>query len=220
MTFDQLKTLFRKEVIADETTSVFDDATILEMLYAASKDIAAMCDFPQKEHTTTVVAGATSLAAPVDMVNIQMSSVSVGVWNLRPGNLEEIKLLKTLSTGIPVKYHYDPRKGGAIQFAPAITGAGSIPVSLEYTKQIDPATLIQAGNAWEGNFAQWHSMIALYAGRNAFRRLEQLERSQYFLGEFRVQFLAFANFLGIPNAENILGELIRRSDSAGVGQRN
>lgn len=199
MDFDALQGILAREVLGDKTEDVWSIANDqLPMLYNASVEIASVLGFPQGIATGTLTAASTSIAPPADMLAAQINQVIVGDYNLRQVGYAGVLSLRSRSgSSTPEVYNYDPRRGGNIEVAPA--PAADSPYFVEYTQEIDISAYTGGSEPWGGLFPQFHWLVPIRAGINAWRSVQDFERAQFFLSEYGIGVNAFAAFLGVPS---------------------
>ncbi len=214
MTFTELQAVFQREVVADQSGEVWDPTNdVLPMLKQASIEIAALLGFPQKLATGTLADGDTSVTAPSGIAAAQLGQLVIGGWDLRPASYAEVLQQRDLfEDGIPVVYNFDPRRGGNIEFGPAVSGA--LAYTLEYTVDLAQETLADADQAWLGQFQNWHWLIPLRAGIPAWRAAQEFDRSQALAQEYQMGLQQFSAYLGEPAPQLRLQQIERpRSDT-------
>lgn len=213
MTLSQLSTLLRREVIGDKSADVWTNTEVESMLANAEVEIAAILGFPQATNTTSLSNGATSITVPSDLLNVQIQQVSIGDYDLNPGRMIEV-LQRRNAGGMPEVYAYDPRRVGVIEFGPALPEA--MASFVEYTQALTPMSA-SGDDAWGDLFPQFHWLIPLRAGVNAWRSVQDFERASYFQQEFQVGLASFASFLGVPMPQQYVQSIEQnRADHAGV----
>lgn len=199
MTFGELTTLVRREIIVDDYADAFLDADIEETLWRASVEIAAAFDFPRAVVTAAVTAGATTIAVPADCIRVQ--SVSVGGDD---GVSVSLKQLGRMAPGErrPLRYfNYDPRRAGGISIAPASPGGTA---TIEYTQSLTRPASFAAGTPWSGVLAQFHAVIAYRAGVALFQMDERENEVQHWQNEYQLRITEMGYFLGNTNVSQLL----------------
>ena len=200
MDFDALQGILAREVLGDRSEDVWSiSGDQLPMLYNASVEIASVLGFPQEVATGSLAEDDATITAPTDILSSQINQVIVGDYNLKLVTYAEVLSERSRrgASGPPTKYNYDPRKGGAIHIGPASPGA--LTYFVEYTQELDISAYTSATEPWEGLFPQFHWLIPIRAGVNAWRSVQDFERARAFLEEYSLGVTAFAAFLGIPN---------------------
>lgn len=216
MTFTELLTILRREVLGDPGSQVWEDDDLQEMLKNASSEIAGLLGFPQAYGNANLSAGASAFTPASDILNTQLGQVMIGDANLHPVTLAEVLQKRAWADpGLPEAYSFDPRRGAnSIEFAPVLEGAAM--ATYEYTRFLDPGDLADGDEAWEGLFPQWHWLVPIRAGANAWRSVQAFDRSDYFRQEFLLGMEAFSGYLGITNPLARMEEPRLRRDHAGV----
>lgn len=205
----------RREVISENSASGgFSDATdLLPMLYNASAEIAAHLGFPVvTDATITWGEGDSSFTAPSGMVWPQ--ELFVNNRRIELTNVATVLRKQGLS-GLrsPRFFAYDPRQPSDVLFAPESTGiqsAGS--VKLRYVKAIDTSVLTAGSTVWDGLFPDFHWLVPLRAGANAWDSLGEQERSAYFNDKFSQGLQVFAARLGVTHVGNLIVPMEARND--------
>ena len=200
MDFDALQDILAREVLGDRSEDVWSIANDqLPMLYNASVEIASVLGFPQSVDTGTLTAGDETIAAPTGMLSSQINQLIIGGYNAKAVSYVEVlaERARRGASGAPTKYNYDPRRGTAIQIGPAASGAWDY--YLEYTEELDTSAYSGSTDPWDGLFPQFHWLIPVRAGVNAWRSVQDFERARFFLDEYSLGVAAFAAFLGVPN---------------------
>jgi hypothetical protein len=215
MTFDELKTVFLREVVADATGDVWD-ADAMTLLKNASAEIAAVLGFPQVTASGDLLANATAIIAPTGIAGMKVTQVIIGPWNLEPVSYAQLLTLRKRGGGVPVAYSFDPRRGGNIEIAPAPNAPHSY--AIEYVKALVPSGIINTAAAWEGRFPDWHWLIPLRAGQNAWRMVSNSQQADYFESKFMSGLQAFAAVLGDTTLANMMIPPEQRSDRGSVSE--
>ena len=181
-TFADLLVAFRREVVAQETGGNFEDDDLYEMLYNASVEIASHFGFPVlTDATATLVIDATSVTAPADMADVKSVTINGRTLDIAP--YEVVLRKRSLASGIPRYFNFDPKRGGNIDFGPAAktsVSAGSVVV--EYVKSIDVSTLTSADSPWSGLLPDFHWVVPLRAGANVWDGMGDQDTASYFNG--------------------------------------
>lgn len=215
--FNDLLTMLKREVIADDTMGAqHDDAHLLSMLYDSSVEIAATLGFPQDDFTASVSGGAASIPIPADLAITRINQVRIGPYNLRIGSPVDVLRKSQYLAGGPAVYEFDPRVRDPLRFAPPMEASRSFPAEVRYTRDLSVTrqTYTATSQPWEGLFRGWWPVIVLHAGDKAVRSEGDLERASVFQQRYQMQLLSFGKFLGLPSDEMGLVELQARRDTA------
>lgn len=200
MDFDALQGILAREVLGDRSEDVWSIADDqLPMLYNASVEIASVLGFPQEVATGSLDEDDEEISAPSDILASQINQVIVGDYNLKLVSYAEVLAERSRrgDSGPPTKYNYDPRRAGDILIAPA--SPGDLTYFVEYTKELDTSGYSGSTEPWDELFPQFHWLIPIRAGVNAWRSVQDFERARFFLEEYSMGVAAFASFLGVPN---------------------
>lgn len=214
-TFHELLSVMRREVISENTASGgFSDADdLLPMLYNASAEVAAHLSFPVvTDATISWDEGALSFTAPADMIWPQELFV-----NRRRVELTNVATVLRKQGLAPLRtprfFAYDPRQPSDVLIAPeALYYQGDGSVELRYVKAIDTSVLTQGSTVWDGLFPDFHWLVPLRAGANAWDSLGEHERSAYFNDKFGQGLQVFAARLGVTHVGNLLVPSEARND--------
>lgn len=200
-TFAQLKDVMRREVVAEIATDFFNDSTNLyPMLYDAAAKIAAELGFPRKTNSALLSAPAQVISTPSDLLEIV--SLSIGNWNLERTDYQTVLLRRSLA-GVPNSFAHDAARAGVsatvryIDFAPAISA--DVLYQLEYVAAL--AAPVTTSDAWGGLYPQFHHLIPLRAGVNAWAMAEDYERMSEFQKRYAWEEQGFKRFLGIEEPQ-------------------
>ena len=206
-TFNELLGVMRREVISEnEASGGFDNAgDLLPMLYNASAEIAAHLGFPVV--TTAGVdweADEFWFDAPGEMV--WPHSLVVNGMHVKMASTEVVFRKLTLPPARTPRYFaFDPREGQNVFFAPrALVNQVAGSVILRYVSPVDVSGLTAGSEVWDGMFPDFHWLVPLRAGSNAWDSLGEPERAQYFNGKFNEGLSVFAARLGVTNVGNLL----------------
>jgi hypothetical protein len=214
-TFSELLSVMRREVISENSASGgFSDADdLLPMLYNASAEIAAHLGFPVvSDATVSWSEGDLSFSAPADMVwpqelmvngrRVELTNVSTV---LRKQGLEALRT--------PRFFAYDPRQASDVLFAPeALYNQTAGSAVLRYVKAINTSLLTQGSTVWDGLFPDFHWLVPLRAGANAWDSLGESERAGYFNDKFGQGLQVFAARLGVTHVGNLMVPPEARND--------
>jgi hypothetical protein len=218
MTFTEALAIWRNEVVVDLGTDRWSDAEGLRLLGNAASEVAAMLGFPKyTEDGVTLSIGATSFAAPVDLLDVELDSLFVHGVQVKsaPWHLVNRKRFMSASP-YPKYFSYDPEHGGSIIFAPPVSRAAVAgQVEFRYVAQF-PRTVIGADQVWDGLFPQWHHIVPIRAGENTYREIELYERANEFAQVFTRELQAFAMALGKTNIANATVPPENRNDPGSV----
>ena len=204
MTFSDLRTDLRLEILQESDTSFFSDAQLLSFLIDASVEIAGAASIPEGTSSSAVALSASTIGIPTSTSAIK--SVTISGLQLSPASFSEVKVYQAM-TGIPRYFNWNPARAGVIQIAPPMDQAGT--ASIEYVKDISGVTYTGGAQPWGGVLQEWTDLIKYYAGVKAFemsmeytgqKSTYQLEpsgdKSVYWMTRFRQRLVEFGGFLG------------------------
>lgn len=214
MTFGDLLTLVRREIIVDQYEDAFTNAAILDALWSASVEIAAAFDFPIAISVPTVTAGATSI--PLSGCR-KVRSLSINGDDAVSVDLQELMRYRR-GGNRPVKhFNYDPRRGTNIEISPPSQGGTAV---IEYTKtlvRVLGQDEFMASEPWDGVLEEFHAVIAYRAGLALFQMDERENETQHLLGEYQNRSSELAAFLGRTDVGNLIVEPALRNDEGAAG---
>lgn len=194
MTFAELRTLVRREIVVDDYEDAFENTDLDDVLWKASYEVAAALDIPRAITTATVLADALTVAAPADCARVH--SLSIGgddglqmsaqqVYRMRPG------------TSRPLRYfNFDPRRADAILIAPPSVGGTAV---IEYTQILTRPSPFDTGEPWNGVLPQFHPIIAYRAAVSLFQMDERENEVQHWQNEYQLRLAEMSHFLGGTN---------------------
>lgn len=218
MTFSEALTVWRNEIVVDIGTSRWDDAEGLRILGNAAAEVAAKLGFPKAtSDDITVLNGATSFAAPADMLDVELDSLVMNGAVVQAASWATVSRKRFMPPSpYPRYYSYDPERGGNIHFAPPISRdltAGQI--EFRYVQQLD-RVVAGGDDIWNGIFPQWHFIVPIRAGENTYREVELYERANEFAQIYSRELQAFAAFLNKTNLANATVPPEARNDAGSV----
>lgn len=215
MTFGELITLVRREIIVDDYEDAFTTADIRDALWRASIEVAAAFDFPRAITTIVVAADAMSFAAPADCAAV--TSVSISGDDGRPVDVQHIY---RMSPGIsrPLRYfNWDPRRADTVLIAPPSQGGNAV---VEYTTFLTrPATneLFDAAEPWDGVLQNFVPIIAYRAGIFLFQMDERENETEHWQREYQTRMQEMAAFLNRTDMSNLIVSFEARNDRGAEG---
>lgn len=186
--------------MAESDTSFFSDADLLTYLSEASIEIASLGGFPLATSATAVASGATTVTAPSDLSNIEFREVSFADFELEPVDLRTVKLYQGIG-GSTRYYHFDPRRGGSVELAPAAHVSGTI--TIEYVQDLTGNTYSASDTPWGGNLPDWHDAIVYQAGVKAFEASQEYDKAQYWQQRLERRLQPLAIYLDNSNVLNV-----------------
>jgi len=212
MTFDELVTLVRREIIVDEYDDAYTDADLLDVLWRANVETAAAFDLPRAIASVAVPAGATSVTPPSGCRVVH--SVTIDGDDLRSVDVSYM-LRVTPGASRPARYfNYDPRRTDALRIAPASLGGTAW---IEYTRRLVRPPALGDAEAWDGLLPEFHPVVAYRAAAILYQMEERQEESQYWMGEYQNRSSELAAFLGRTDVANLIVEPQRRNDEGAAG---
>jgi hypothetical protein len=212
MTFGELITLVRREIIVDDYADAYSDDNIRDALWRASYEIAAAFDFPRAVGTGVIAMAASSVPAPADCAMVH--SLHINGDDARSVDLHYLQRMLPGDWN-PVKYfNFDPRRQAAILIAPRSPGGT---YTLEYTQRLTRPTPLDAAQPWNGVLPQFHPIIAYRAGVFLFQMDERENETQHWQAEYQVRASELASFLGRTDMSSLLVGPEMRDDRGATG---
>jgi hypothetical protein len=190
MTFGELVTLIRDEIIVDEYADAYTVADIRNTLWRAAYEIASSMDFPRAVATPTLTPGNTS----IPLANVaRIHSISVGGDDGRLTSYRQVIRSRMGAANGPIRYYnWDPRRNSDIEISPPSSGGTAL---IEYTKLlVRPVTveLFDAAQPWDGVLSNYHPVVAYRAAIPLFQMAERQDEVNHWREEYnqRVQEMA------------------------------
>lgn len=205
MTYAELRTILRRDLLAEASTDYWSDDDLLGFLKRAAMEVAHELSFPITTTTVAVNAGDVTFNIPSDAADAQVNDVSYGGFRLvlaPRAVVTEYQALDTLN--FPRYYNVDPKQDPAVvRFAPPAPDAGSMMVDyvLEYDNTEDGAN----DEPWDGLFRRYHELVAYRAAVKAFESSLEEERAAYMQQRSNQLFQSFALFLGKRSIVDMIG---------------
>lgn len=220
MTFTDLLTVWREEVLADEDTGQFSDPDGYRLLKKAATEIAGALQLVRAtDATITTLASATALTAPADLLAVFPGSLIIKGRSVELVSRDQMLRRRALPAGYPRYFSYDQDVGGNIEFAPAtkypITAGEAV---LSYVKRYDGITAADGANVWDGKYPEWHYLVAYRAGIATFDMVELYERSGVFEQKFMTGIQMFAATLGRTSLARLMVPREARRDDGSVSK--
>lgn len=215
MTFADLRSLVRNEIIVDEYEDSFANEDIDDALWRASHEIAAAFDLPHAVTTVSGLAsGATQFVAPAGCGKVHL--VMIGGDDARPADLQDVLRMQQ-GASRPIRYfNFDPRRGGSIYIAPPSVGGDA---TVEYTKILTrpSAGAFDATAPWDGVLPDYHAIIAYRAGVALFYAEERQDEVQPWQAEYQNRAQEMAAYLGRTDMGSLMVQPGARNDEGADG---
>lgn len=199
MTFAELVTLVRREIIVDQYDDAYSDNEILDVLWRASVEVAAAFDFPRVTVTVPVSGDAVQFAAPAQCARVH--SVAINGDDLTPADLIYVRRMSA-GPGRSSKYfNFDPRRADFIFIAPPSRSGNAL---VEYTANLVRPSPLGAAEPWSGRLPAYHSLIAYRAGVVLFQMDEREDEAAYWANEYQQRGMELAAFLGRSEMASVM----------------
>lgn len=212
MTFEQLREIVRRDIIADEFTDAFTDENIDEALWLASVEVAAAYDFPREIRSIALSAGASFIPLPERCLRVH--TVMINGDDLRSVDIQQ---LIRLSGGVnrPSRYfNFDPRRGYSLLISPNTTGGTAV---VEFTQGIMKPDPIYLGEVWGGLLPHFHTVVAYRAAATLFQQDERENETEYWTNQYNLRAQELAAFLGRTDFSSLIVEKGLRNDAGAAG---
>lgn len=208
VTYQQLLTVLRRDLLAEVSQAYWSDADLLTYLQRASTEVAHELSFPVAIDPVEVALGATSFTLPATAAAVQLNAVSFRGMSLAQAPMavvEEYRANTVLPN--PRYYHHDPKVDPrAVRFGPPAPLSASFVV--EYVAEYDGGEDGLESRPWGNLFPRYHELVAYRAAVKAFEASLENERAGYMMQRSQQLFASFAAFLGKTDlAELTLGQM-------------
>lgn len=213
MTFAELVTLVRREIIVDAYADAYADADILDVLWRASVETAAAFDVPRLIWSVPVAAGATSIA--LASLPRRVHSVVINGDDLRSVDIQELLKFAPGVLRPPRYFNFDPRRAQSLMISPAPASSGTAQV--EVTGALVRPGVLATAEPWAGVLPAFHSLVAYRAAVALHQMDEREEMAQYWAGEYQVRAMELAAFLGRSDLPNLMLPVESRDDKGASG---
>lgn len=203
MTFAELATLVRKEIIVDAYEDAYENEDVDDALWRATFETAVALGIPRAFTSGTAASpGATTVTAPSDTQRIL--GVSIAGDEGAFADLQHVIRTRFGGNRALRYWNYDPRRGGLIEISPPSVGGA---VLIEYAQQLTRPSSVTfaASTPWNGVLPQFHPMIAYRAGVALFQMDERENEVQHWQQEYQLRFAEASHFLaGIDTATALM----------------
>jgi len=208
VTFGDARVVLRNDVLAEESTDYFSDASLLGYLQRSAKELAMNFGFPTALGSVSVAKDDFTFDLPSDAANVDLNEVSFDGFALRLAPRRTILgAVNQKSLGLPRYYNWDPKRGGQVAFAPQAPRAGV--VSFEYVREYTPGGAEQ--EIWNGLFPAYHELVVFRAGVKAFDASLEVDRAQYWLQREQARMQEFSAFLNETPLNELTGQEVAES---------
>lgn len=197
MTYDELRTILRRDLLAEASTDYFTEADLLSFLKRAAVEIARDFGFPTAMHTQQLPGGATEAELPEDVADAQLAEVAFSGFRLTPAPLAVIAEYQELGAlRFPRHYNVDPKRDPRrLYFAPPVPSGGGR-LMIEYVVEYDTASETETSAPWGSRFARFHGLVAYRAAVNALEASMESDRAAALQQRLMPMMQSFALFLG------------------------
>jgi hypothetical protein len=197
VTYAQLVSILRFDLLAEADNTYWSDADLFEFLRRAATEIAYEMAFPTAVVDIAVAGGATSFNLPADAATAQLNEVTFGPLRLSLAPVATIREYQGMpSLKFPRHYNTDPKRNPVqVLVAPAAPAAGGT-ATVEYIKTYDSSQDQLSDEPWDGLFPRFHELIAYRAAVKAFESSLEEDRAGYMQQRSQQIQQAFALFLG------------------------
>lgn len=211
MTFSELRTLVREQIIVDDYADAYLDADIDNVLWQSSVEIAGALDIPQATDTVAgVAADATTVTAPTDCAKVH--TVVLAGDDAVPVDANRVLRMQQ-GTARPIRYfNFDPRRGGDILIAPPSVGGTATLIYTQILARPTAGAAFDAAEPWEGVLPQFHSLVAYRAAVPLFQMDERENEVEHWRVEYNTRATEMAAFLGRTDMASLLIEPQQRND--------
>lgn len=213
MTFAELVTLVRREVIVDVYTDAFEDTEILEVLWRASVETAAAFDVPRAIMAVPLLAGASHV--PLATQPRRVHTVVINGDDLRSVDVQELLKFAPGALRPPRYFNYDPRRAQSLMISPS--PATDAVAQVEVTAALVRPAPLASAQPWAGVLPEFHSLVAYRAAVPLFQMEEREEQAQYWANEYQTRALELAAVLGRSDLTNLMMPAESRDDKGASG---
>lgn len=211
MTFSELVTLTRREIIADLYDDAYSDERLLDALWESSVQLAAAFDMPVIIQTLVIGEGATTIATTGMR---KVLSLSIAGDDAQSTDIQTLMRVMELGSR-PVRYYnYDPRRGDFMYVSPPSVGGTAI---IEAVAALTKPVSVGPAEPWDGVLPQFHHVIAYRAAAALFQMDERESEAGYFQQEYQSRVSEMAAFLGRTTLGNLVIPPEARNDEGARG---
>lgn len=212
MTFGDLLTRTRKEVLVDQYADAFDDADIEDALWYASVEIAAAFDFPRAITTAAVAEAATSITVPSGARRVH--TITIDGDDLRSVDLQQLLRSRIGTSRASRYYNFDPRRADSLLIAPASAGGTA---TIEYTATLTRPGTLSTADVWDGVLEPFHSLVMYRAAVTLFQMDERENEVQHWQNEYQARAAELTAFLNRSDMASAMMQADMRNDEGAAG---
>jgi len=212
MTFGELTTLVRREVLVDQYEDAFSTSDIEDALWRASVEIAAAFDFPRLITTETVAEGATSITVPSGARRIH--TITINGDDLRSVDMQHLLRSRIGTSRASRYYNFDPRRADSLLIAPASSGGTA---TIEYTGTLTRPGTLSTADVWSGVLAAFHPLVMYRAAVALFQMDERENEVQHWQNEYQVRATELTAFLNRSDMASASMPVEMRDDEGAAG---
>jgi len=197
VTYQELITIVRRDLLAEVSTDYWTDADLFGFLQRSATEVAYEMGFPTEVVSIPVPGGATQFSLPADAASPQLNEVSFNSLKLTLAPVAVIREFQGMpSLRFPRHYNTDPKRSpfSVLIAPPAPAGGGT--VTVEYIKSYRGTSDSLTDEPWGGLFPRFHEIVAYRAAAKAFDSSLEEDRASYMLQRAQGMQQAFALFLG------------------------
>jgi hypothetical protein len=197
VTYQELITIVRRDLLAEVSTDYWTDADLLKFLQRSATEVAYEMAFPTEVATIPVSGGDTQFSLPSDAASAQLNEVTFGSLKLTLAPVAVIREYQGMSSlRFPRYYNTDPKRSPvAVLVSPPIPAGGGS-VTVEYIKSYNGGADTVTDEPWDGLFPRFHELLAYRAAAKAFESSLEEDRAGYMSQRAQSMQQAFALFLG------------------------
>jgi len=196
-TLGELADELRGQIVMDGSTDYHPDSQLLDMVTAASRELAAEFQFPRVELENTLSSGANRILTfgqPVEVLDVSVDGVSIRRAPLAAVRFQQARPAQRW----PQVYFYDHAfRANEIPFGPALKQSSDALVRM-IGDPYPSATPTTDTDVWEGLYPGWHHLVLYRAAISAMQTEWGFEQAQYYTQQYAIRLQAFARFLGVP----------------------
>lgn len=197
MTYDELRTMLRRDLLAEASQDYWSDDDLFGYLKRAATGIAREMGFPTRVHSVFVPQGASEVALPDEVADVQVNEVAFGGFRLALAPWSVVSEYQELGAlRFPRYYNVDPKRQPALLTIAPPAPDGGATLRIEYVVEYDPATEAISSPPWEGKFLRFHELVAYRAAVEALAASMEDDRSAAMQQRLMPLMQAFALFLG------------------------
>jgi hypothetical protein len=213
VTYAELRTILRRDLLAEASDNYWTDADLLAFLKRAAMEVAHEFGFPTSVALVPVVGGATSFSLPADAASAQLNEVAFGGMRLVLAPMSVVTEYQHMSTlRFPRYYNVDPKRNPAVVYIAPPAPVGGANMMVEYIVNYDSSAETQDQEPWTGLFRRYHELVAYRAAVKAFEASLEDDRAAYMQQRAQQLQQSFALFLGKADvAQAVAGEGVAAS---------